>query len=135
MPLAVETFTAELNGDLIEIRAGFDYVADGHELVWRFPDCFLADRETERRRGHPIGRPVFARGAVSSLVAGRSRASAYEYQDSRPADVAEGSAAAHRCAGVVTMHTGVVLPFGRLPRGGETVRKPRLRLRPCGRLA
>src|SRR5580765_1372226 len=46
MPLAVETFTAELNGDLIEIRAGFDYVADGHELVRRFPDCFLADRET-----------------------------------------------------------------------------------------
>ena len=44
MPTATKTFTAELDGDLIEIRAGLDYVADGHELLRRFPDCFLPDR-------------------------------------------------------------------------------------------
>ena len=49
MPTATKTFTAELDGDLIEIRAGLDYVADGHELLRRFPDCFLPDRETTGR--------------------------------------------------------------------------------------
>src|SRR5580765_4637528 len=76
MPLAVETFTAELNGDLIEIRAGFDYVADGHELVRRFPDCFLADRETERRRGH--------RSAGESLREPQSPASLLDAHERAP---------------------------------------------------
>ena len=85
MPTATKTFIAELDGDLIEIRAGLDYVADGHELVRRFPDCFVADRGTAGRSGRrSVGQSFRESQAPASLLDAHERAPASTRTHGRP---------------------------------------------------
>src|SRR5438034_3477467 len=43
MPVATVDFECEYDGELIRLTAGRDIVADRHELVRRFPNCFGPD--------------------------------------------------------------------------------------------
>jgi hypothetical protein len=85
VPTATKTFTVELDGDLIEIRAGLDYVADGHELVRRFPGCFLADRGTAGRgRQRSAGQSLREPQAPAPLLDAHERAPAKVRTHGRP---------------------------------------------------
>jgi hypothetical protein len=54
MPICTESFTAELDGLPVRLTAELDWVADGHELVRRFPHMFRRDpRDTARKRVSP----------------------------------------------------------------------------------
>jgi len=84
MPVANQTFGAEYFGDLVEIVAG-EWATPGHELVRRFPDCFVADRGTagrgaQRSAGQSLGEPQ----APDSLLDARERAPARVRTHGRP---------------------------------------------------
>ncbi len=55
MLTAKRTFTATLDGELVQITAGRDRVVDGHELVKRHPEAFApeAPLTSPRRRSKP----------------------------------------------------------------------------------
>jgi hypothetical protein len=84
VPVATSTFSARYGDDLVEIVAG-EWATPSHELVRRYPDCFVADRGTAGRRGQrSAGRSLREQQVPASLLDAHERAPASTRTHGRP---------------------------------------------------
>jgi integrative and conjugative element protein (TIGR02256 family) len=62
MAVCIADFECEYGGETIRLKAGLDHVAERHELIRRYPDCFAVDTATAGERGEPPIRRARASG-------------------------------------------------------------------------
>lgn len=72
MLVATSTFTADYDGETVEIDRGRTRVADDHDLARRFPDRFEPVPDTVAERWRARGVVRVDGQAVDALTAGRA---------------------------------------------------------------